>query len=784
MNNDLSASFRAIEKDVSALKGIIDMYKIKTYYVQSYNPVTNTIRVTDYQSGNSPKAGIDVNNPLSIAGISGKGLHAYPKKGSRVYCCKSDTNDMTICIGVAQEPSKANGNINEGQDPSGEFPYPSLHNLEHGLIIQDDSGSEIELNGKGGMAFINSHNLGFMIYKYAEDDSILYNINSNINTYSKGEDSRSGFMMRFNSNNPERLVLPSSENQNKLEYDVNRHLLEGIGFVTGTFPNSPYISVPFEGEFKNFARSESRSVYNHMEREFRGWDLYEADSVRASQNLYEGLDSDKVLEMKYIFNGFNSLNMAPNQIVEVISGNVSKNRVPLDINYLPIVMGDLNFDPKTKRSDKIIEASRLDKRGIGYHFQLNTRTKMSEESKYNNNFVFAVDKQGAFRLNVPKTDRFGNIPFPVDCDYYSKGLGINSFPKSLIPKETKIPIVRQEGKDEFYPPLSETLTPRKTGIRYYGLRNFSGKHDAFSNENLNQAERGGERVSPTLYHNMWACAERSIANSISSINNVSYSKIDESNPIYKFARYTAAVVSSKDLQTSGKKELSTFSEVEVIGGSPAIYHGGDVSYGANSSQKASSRAYSNAFEVKDSEPVEIPGTEDPSGISANINLEGSLISSFGKDSKDGKSILMDCAGSMISWFGQDSNGRSIVTQTDGAVIMEIGNPDKNDVYNAASTSNGSLYLRVNVTSKGTVDKPVDNNNGETDDYIISISEKGLMIWGANPNTPMVFRNAGDINLESTRGSIYLSSGEKIYYKEGVKKFSNIKTKTSVPVKKV
>ncbi len=216
---------------------------------------------------------------------------------------------------------------------------------------------------------------------------------------------------------------------------------------------------------------------------------------------------------------------------------------------------------------------------------------------------------------------------------------------------------------------------------------------------------------------MWACAERSIANSISSINNVSYSKIDESNPIYKFARYTAAVVSSKDLQTSGKKELSTFSEVEVIGGSPAIYHGGDVSYGANSSQKASSRAYSNAFEVKDSEPVAIPGTEDPSGISANINLEGSLISSFGKDSKDGKSILMDCAGSMISWFGQDSNGRSIVTQTDGAVIMEIGNPDKNDVYNAASTSNGSLYLRVNVTSKGTVDKPVDNNNGETDDYL-------------------------------------------------------------------
>ena len=139
---------------------------------------------------------------------------------------------------------------------------------------------------------------------------------------------------------------------------------------------------------------------------------------------------------------------------------------------------------------------------------------------------------------------------------------------------------------------------------------------------------------------------------------------------------------------------------------------------------------------------------------------------------------------MISWIGQDSYGRSIVTQTDGAVIMEIGNPDKNDVYNAAQTSKGSLYLRVNVTNKGTVEKPVDNESGERDDYIISISEKGLMIWGANPTTPMIFRNAGDINLESTRGSIYLSSNEKIYYKEGVKKFSTIKTKTSVPLKKV
>ena len=250
---------------------------------------------------------------------------------------------------------------------------------------------------------------------------------------------------------------------------------------------------------------------------------------------------------------------------------------------------------------------------------------------------------------------------------------------------------------------------------------------------------------------MWACAERSIANSISKINNLSYSDIDSEGTLYSSARNKPSFVGKKDFKRSGKKSKSTFSEIEVTSGQPAIHHGGGVPYGGKILSKTNGDAYSNSFTVEDGVVKEFEGTEDTSGMSANINFEGSITSSIGKDAKDGKSLLLDCAGSMVSWIGQDSQGRSIVTQTDGGVVMEIGNPDKNDMYTAGESSNGSLYLRVNITKKGTVDNPNRKNfKGEKDDYVISISEKGLVIWGANPNTPMIFRNAGDINLESTR----------------------------------
>ena len=65
-------NLRKIEQDLKSLQSQINSYKIYTYYVKSYNPQDNTILVSDFQSLDSAKPGTPVNNPLSLAGISGK----------------------------------------------------------------------------------------------------------------------------------------------------------------------------------------------------------------------------------------------------------------------------------------------------------------------------------------------------------------------------------------------------------------------------------------------------------------------------------------------------------------------------------------------------------------------------------------------------------------------------------------------------------------------------------------------------------------------------------------
>ena len=64
--------------------------------------------------------------------------------------------------------------------------------------------------------------------------------------------------------------------------------------------------------------------------------------------------------------------------------------------------------------------------------------------------------------------------------------------------------------------------------------------------------------------------------------------------------------------------------------------------------------------------------EDCGGRSFLGNLDGSLEMSVGADTIDKKSLVLDTAGAIINRIGRDKNGRSIVTQTDGDMIIQIG----------------------------------------------------------------------------------------------------------------
>lgn len=63
------------------------------------------------------------------------------------------------------------------------------------------------------------------------------------------------------------------------------------------------------------------------------------------------------------------------------------------------------------------------------------------------------------------------------------------------------------------------------------------------------------------------------------------------------------------------------------------------------------------------------------GRSIHANLDGSVEISVGADSIDSKSLLLDLEGGVISHYGVDTNGRSIIHQSDGTVLIQIGGKD-------------------------------------------------------------------------------------------------------------
>jgi hypothetical protein len=147
-----------------------------------------------------------------------------------------------------------------------------------------------------------------------------------------------------------------------------------------------------------------------------------------------------------------------------------------------------------------------------------------------------------------------------------------------------------------------------------------------------------------------------------------------------------------------------------------------------------------------------PSAPSYSGVSSNINLEGSLEASIGKDDADGKSITLDTEGGAVMWFGKDNNNRSLSVQTDGHAMFNIGGHSGKGEFNP-----GRLDLRVNLTNKGLLGDS-DPNPPETDsDFVISISEKGIVISGMKADIPMLINNSGQITLQSKSG-ILLNGG--------------------------
>jgi hypothetical protein len=477
------------------------------------------------------------------------------------------------------------------------------------------------------------------------------------------------------------------------------------------------------------------------------------------ETAYDEIENARYNESRGLYNLFY---MAPDQLLQVISGNLlseSNNYNPININYGVTLFNDLKsprdaFQVKEENNPSFTRIKNNFKRGIGYHFQLNTHDNIKEDFISPKNTRVILDKEGILKVNIPKSSRNGNImyvdntSFIKDSETISKIVNGFSQPSS----EDKIPVTLRDNEGAIL--LPSLADPAYLAMSVRGKNNVRYSGIEFSNSNGYFGESGGNnlkiRVNTTKYHNMYYACEMLLANYISEISppprvadilhdiatiNMAVNETFEKDS----ARFAASLANP-----SKKEYQKAYGTVLVTPQDPIINPGGSSVFAGKFIENRPS--YSN------DDLSQNPSAPSYSGVSSNINLEGSLEASIGKDDADGKSITLDTEGGAVMWFGKDNNNRSLSVQTDGHAMFNIGGHSGKGEFNP-----GRLDLRVNLTNKGLLGDS-DPNPPETDsDFIISISEKGIVISGMKADIPMLINNSGQITLQSKSG-ILLNGG--------------------------
>ncbi len=544
--------------------------------------------------------------------------------------------------------------------------------------------------------------------------------------------------------------------------------------------------------FRNISLSEYRLIINEFSSEFgfSGLDkeIDKIKSLESANNREPSLLRDR--------EPGNSLRLAEGELIEIIGGNLLDiNGYALDFNYNPIKYG-IAIPKRNLLEKEFEEAKRKSRRGIGYHFKLSTNINSTDISSSTKEFCMDIDKEGVLKLNIPKSSTTGNIPYVTDVNFQDgpQKRIVSSSPLNPSSLE-RIPIHNRDrdGKPTFSKMLdsgdvASPKTHRSTGIRFSNLTN-----DRYFSV-LNESGKKTVRVNPTKHHNIYAAAERLIANTITTIwvpgsftNFVGETMVpSESAEDYSrrsnFEVFMTGGNDDKDNKTDVRN--LKYSAVQIANGMPAISTGGDtiVAGKVYSEDSDEQKLISNYFKT---EPGEdgfniAPATENTvvhGGVSANINLEGSLEMSIGKDNVDSKSMILDTAGAIVMWLGKDKNNRSMIFQSDGDVLVNIGGtyPKTENPLDIPVMNPGRFDLRVNVVDKGFHAVSKDNKkfiNGQTDkeepyssDYIISISSEGMVIAGMKAGAPMVIRNDGPLMLESASDKVIIkgTSVEKVTF---------------------
>jgi len=708
----------------------------------------------------------------SDAGIySGQG-GAGVQAGDKVLLCRVHPGSMGVTQAIRVIPGKnRTKNTKEvspgpGQ-PSGRTNYPVKTLKDGDIMISGSGGGFVSLSGNiiKNEVFVGNILKSGLYIGCSGKKTGLATVSHTIQSASSGHRLYCGDINRFDGGSNGLSRISSSG------HEIGGVSTETVGRTRGILSDSDAAETSFLGGIRNPAISQYRLVINEVSEhsKFKGWDLEAVLRSKPGIGSFSGAKENRAIGPD------NILHLQPHQLIEIIGGNVVNNSGDmLDPNY-----GVLDTGVSEESKVSYEEARLNSRRGIGYHFQMSTNSLSTETSNDVNNFVYAIDKEGSLKVSVPRSSKTGNILYPTSANFYDEGGTVSSEPDGKgINSEEKIPILlRTKGNESALPPSTVittspsqravTDTARKTGIRFKNDNNyFQGVREVIGGDGKNV------RINPTKHHNMYAAAEMLIANMADGIMVPTETSecpgIEMGNPVGEpFERYS---VSNDGDGTDPNTEPKFMTVIRVAPGQPAIDTGGGViaagADGSASTVQGDDDArinvpYANAFTVGAEGGSDLKeGAKSPGGKSANINFEGAIEVSVGRDDNDQKSILLDTAGALVAWFGADKNNRSLIVQTDGGVLLNVGGAN-GDVFNK-----GRFDLRVNVTNKGWLgdDDFTPQGGPHASDYLISISENGLVIAGMKPDTPMIIRNDGNLSIESTAKLIL--AGQSVEMREG------------------
>jgi hypothetical protein len=684
------------------------------------------------------------------------GLFYKPIEGSKILLTRvyPGTTNHTQVLKVINNPVKQGHDSYESPLPDTETGYIHDGNLEiepGDVLVRSIVNGKLKLSKVGNngelIELIDSNNSGLYISSSFSETKIteVADFKQNVNAAGRATQGKI-------SNIKNDILTQDLNHEYKVEKEVQHDFDKTLG-IYGPTARDFYS----QNEARNPALTVTRKVINQINEgsRFIGFEKeLELINSKIIDKSYSNIELARYLNARKDDNLFF---MTPDQIIQVIAGTAAIDSFDsININYNKTEIKDFKnhryyISIKNNQNGLLNKVKSSFKRGIAYHFQLNTHDSIMDDFSSLSNTRFIFDKEGVLKANIPKSSKTGNILY-VDNTYFMKGSAVTrpaittGFAKASATEQIPITLRDADGNVVFPKRALQDLnskklsTVRKTGIEFLNSNGYFGD----SNQDSQRI-----RINITKHHNMPAACELLTANYIEDvfIPSITSSEIAPhlliGNMYEKtFERYGQSFKPSITRPGNPAFHSDIMATVRVSPAPPVINPGG--------LQYISGDKNGNDIPYTNDDQRLNEGSKTYSGVSANINLEGSIEASIGADDADGKSVVLDTQGSVVSWIGKDNQGRSLAVQTDGSVLVNIGGHDSSGRFNS-----GRFDLRVNLTDKGTLgdneqSKPPNYRDGDSD-FLISVSEKGIIISGMKKEVPMILNNSGKICIQSPAG---------------------------------